>query len=106
MPKYLFKASYTQEGLKGAIKDGGTGRKKAAAHLMESLGGSIESFYFAFGDADAYVIADLPDNVSAAAGAAAVNASGAVVTSTTVLLTPAEVDEAFAKTVDYRPPGA
>ncbi len=64
-----------------------------------------ELFYLAFGDADAYVIADLPDNVTAAAGAAAVGSTGAVSVSTTVLLTPAEVDEAFAKTVDYRPPG-
>ncbi len=106
MPKYLFKASYTPEGIRGAIKDGGTGRKKAATHLFESLGGTVESFYFAFGEADAYVIADLPDNETAAAGAAAVGSTGAVSVSTTVLLTPAQVDEAFAKTVDYRPPGA
>ena len=106
MPKYLFKASYTTEGIKGAIKDGGTARKKSATHLFESLGGSVESFYFAFGDADVYVIADLPDNVSAAAGATAVSATGAVSVSTTVLLTAAELDEAFAKTVEYRPPGA
>lgn len=105
MPKFLFQVSYTAEGVKGLLKDGGTGRREAAEHLMESLGGTMESLYFAFGGTDAYVIADLPDNAAAAAGAAAVGSTGAVEVSTTVLLTPGEMDEAVGRTLDYRPPG-
>jgi len=70
-----------------------------------SVGGELEAFYFGFGDEDAYVIADMPDNVAAAALALAVNASGAVATKTVVLLTVEEVDEAAKRSVDYRPPG-
>lgn len=73
---------------------------------MRGLGGTVEAFYFAFGESDAYVIADLPDNVSAAAVASAVGASGALSNyETVVLLTPAEIDEAVKKAVSYRPPG-
>lgn len=74
--------------------------------MAEALGGSVEGFYFAFGDADAYVILDMPDNVSVAAVAMTVNASGAVSAKTTVLLTPEEVDQATQKSVDYAPPGS
>jgi uncharacterized protein with GYD domain len=61
--------------------------------------------YFAFGGIDAYVIADLPDNVAAAALALAVNQAGGASTNTVVLMTPAEVDEAAKKSIAYRPPG-
>ncbi len=106
MPKYLVQASYTTDGVKGILDKGGSSRPEAIRHLLEDLGGSMEAFYFAFGDADAYVIADLPDNVSAAAIAMAVNASGAAAAKTTTLLTPEEVDQATQKAVDYKPPGA
>jgi uncharacterized protein with GYD domain len=76
------------------------------AQLAESVGGSLESFHFAFGDSDAYVIVDLPDNEAAAAVALTVNTSGAVTTKTVVLMTPEEVDAAAKRSVDYRPPGA
>jgi uncharacterized protein with GYD domain len=105
MAKYLLEASYTTEGLKGVLKDGGTKRRAAAEETVRGLGGKVEAFYFAFGDHDAYVIVDVPDNVSAAAASLAVNASGAVRVRTTVLLTPEEVDQATKKTVTYRAPG-
>ena len=106
MPKFLIEASYTADGAKGVQSAGGASRRDAVAKLAEGLGGSLESFHFAFGDSDAYVIVDLPDNESAAAVALTVNASGAVTTKTVVLLTPDEVDEAAKRSVDYRPPGA
>jgi uncharacterized protein with GYD domain len=107
MGKYMFEANYTVEGAKGIAKDGGTARRAAVEKAIASAGGRLESFYFAFGGRDAFVIAEFPDNVSAAAMALAVNESGAASTSTVVLLTPDEVDAACkkAKSVTYRPPG-
>ena len=106
MPKYLFEAMYTPEGVKGVQSGGGSSRREAVAHVAESVGGTLESFHFAFGERDAYVIADLPDNEAAAAVALTVNASGAAGVKTTVLLTPEEVDAAAKRSVDYRPPGS
>ena len=107
MAKYLISASYHAEGTKGLLKDGGTKRAEAASAAIESVGGKVESFYFAFGDADGYLIVDLPDEVSAAAVALKVGASGLVSTSTTALLTPEQVDAACDKaaTLDYQAPG-
>ncbi len=105
MSKYLFHGSYTEEGVRGLLKKGGSKRQEAAEQVIESLGGRVEAFYFAFGDDDFYVIADLPDNVSSAAGSMVINASGALKVKTVVLLTPEEVDQAAKKTVEYRPPG-
>ena len=106
MPKFLFEASYTADGIKGIQGEGGTGRRDAVAQVADSVGGQLESFYFAFGGSDAYVVVDLPDNESAAAVALTVNASGAVSVKTVVLLTPEEVDGAAKRSVEYRPPGA
>ncbi len=105
MPKYLIQASYTSEGTKGLLKDGGTKRRAAVEDVTSSVGGKVEAMYFAFGEEDAFVIADLPDNASAAAVSLAVSASGAAQARTTVLLTPEEMDRATKKTVSYRPPG-
>ncbi len=105
MAKYLLHVSYTAEGLKGLIKDGGSKRRAAAEEALKSVGGKVDAFYFAFGKHDAYVIADMPDNVSATAAALTVNASGAVQVRTTVLVTAEEVDQATKKTVKYRAPG-
>jgi uncharacterized protein with GYD domain len=105
MPKFLIQASYTAEGAKGVIAEGGSGRRDAVAKVAESLGGKVESFYFAFGDDDVFTILDFPDNVSAAAVSMTVGASGLVSTKTTVLLSPEEVDEAARKSVSYRGPG-
>ena len=106
MPKYLIEASYTLEGVKGVQSSGGTSRREAIAALAESVGGQLESLYFAFGDHDVYVIVDLPDNESAAAVALTVNSAGGAAVRTVVLLTAEEVDAAAKRSVDYRPPGA
>jgi uncharacterized protein with GYD domain len=105
MPKYLIQASYTPQGVEGVRSKGGTSRRDAVADTVRSLGGQLESFYFGFGDQDAYVIVDLPDNEAAAAVALTVNAAGGATANTVVLLTPEQVDEAAKRSVDYRPPG-
>ena len=105
MPRYLAHASYTVEGLKGLLQDGGTKRREVVEQLAKGLGGTLEAFYFAFGDDDVFAIMDFPDNVSAMAVSMAINAAGGATVKTTVLLTPEEVDQATNKTVDYRPPG-
>ena len=105
MPKYLIQASYTTDGVKGLIKDGGTRRRAAVEALMKELGGRVEAFYYAFGDADVYVIVDGLDNVLAAAASLAISASGAASMKTTPLLTPEEIDQATQRTVTYPPPG-
>jgi len=106
MPKYLYHGTYVGDGVKGLIKDGGSGRVAAVREAAESIGGSLESFYFSFGKDDFHVIVDLPDNVSAAAMALTVAGSGRVSLDTTVLLTPEEVDAAVRKHPDYTPPGS
>lgn len=105
MPKYLFAGSYTAEGLDGLLKEGGSSRREGMREALEGLGGTLEVFYYAFGDVDVFAIADLPDNVTAAALSLVVNAAGTAVVQTTVLMTPEEVDQAVEKSVDYRPPG-
>ena len=105
MPKYLLHATYTPEGIRGLIKDGGTKRQAAAKALVESLGGKLESFHFAFGENDAVVIVELPDASSAAAASLAIGATGAVSGKVTVLLTPEELDRAAKKAPTYTPPG-
>ena len=106
MPKYLVRASYTVEGVKGLRSAGGTSRRDAVATLAESLGGTLESFHFAFGETDAFVILDMPDNESAAAASLAVTATGAATAEVVVLLTPEELDQAMKQSPDYRAPGA
>ena len=105
MAKYLISASYTAEGAKGVLKEGGTKRRQAAEQAIKSGGGKLEAFYFAFGDNDAFVIVDAPDHASVAAMSLAINASGAVRTKTVVLLTPEEIDQATKKGTTYRAPG-
>lgn len=105
MPKYLIQASYTAEGVKGLMKDGGSQRKAAAEAALKGAGGRLESFYFAFGETDVFAIADMPDNSSALAVWAAITSSGAVQLKTTPLVTPEEMDQATKKMVSYRPPG-
>lgn len=105
MGKYLFQATYTSEGTKGLTRDGGSRRRASVEKAIVGLGGKLESFYYAFGDVDAYTIADLPDHESAAAFALAVNRGGAASVKTIVLMTVKEVDKAAKKAVAYRPPG-
>ena len=107
MPKFLFEASYTKDGVSGIQSAGGTSRREAVAQVAESVGGGkLESFYFAFGDQDAYVVCDFPDNETAAAVALTVNAAGGATVADRSAVTPEEVDAAAKRSVDYRPPGA
>ena len=105
MAKYLVQASYTAEGLKGVMKDKGAGRVAAAKKAIASVGGKMDAMYWALGEDDVIVIADLPDAVSAAALGMSISATGLVRTRTTRLLTADELDSALTKTVTYRAPG-
>ncbi|HTY72435.1 MAG TPA: GYD domain-containing protein [Actinomycetes bacterium] len=108
MPKFLFTASYTKEGISGVLREGGSSRAKAIQALADSVNGTIETMYWALGEDDFFLIADIPDTVSAASLAARVAASGSVSIKTTPLLSADDVDAMAAKAqgVDYRPPGA
>lgn len=106
MAFYMFRASYTQQGIQGVMKEGAASRIATVSALAASVGGRIECAYWAFGDDDFIAIAELPDNAAAMAIAATVGASGSVSVKTTVLLTAAETDEAFARRAAYRAPGA
>jgi uncharacterized protein with GYD domain len=105
MAKYLVVASYSAEGIKGVVSKGGSARKEAVTKMVTGLGGKVESFYFGFGEGDAYVTLDLPDNVSAAALGLAVSATGLASTKTIVLLTAEEIDRAAKTQVTYKAPG-
>jgi uncharacterized protein with GYD domain len=105
MAKYLFEICYTQDGMKGVLQEGGTSRKNMIEKLTQNMGGSVESFYFTFGENDAYLIADYPSNVDVAALAMTVGAAGGATLKTRVLLTPEEIDQATEKSVEYRAPG-
>jgi uncharacterized protein with GYD domain len=105
MAKYLISAQYSAEGLRGLQRDKASGRRQAVATAVEGVGGRVECFYNALGEDDAYVIVDLPDNITAAALGIAISAAGLARTRTTALLTVDEVDQALAKTVNYRAPG-
>jgi uncharacterized protein with GYD domain len=108
MPKVMVIASYTAEGAKGLLKDGGSARRKALKSVASNVGGKLESFYFGFGSDDVYVTLDVPDNATAAAISLVVGATGAVRSRTVVLMTPEEIDEAAekSKATKYRAPGA
>ncbi len=106
MPKFLIEASYTAEGLRGLQKDKASGRKQAVTKLVESLEGKVEGLYFALGEHDVVIIADLPDTVSAAALSLGASATGLVRTKSTALLTVEETDRALTKKITYRGPGA
>ncbi len=105
MAKYLIQGNYVGEGVKGLLSEGGSSRREAVSKFLESVGGKLEAFYYAFGKTDVYAIADLPDHASATAASLAANATGTVSVKTIVLMTPEEVDEAAKKAPDYRPPG-
>ena len=105
MPKYLLEVNYTLEGVRGVVAKGGTARKNAAQTAAKSLGGKLDAFYFAFGGTDVFVIADMPDNATAAALALNVTAGGGAAVRTVVLLGPDEIDAATEKPVKYTPPG-
>lgn len=105
MGKYLFHGSFTTDGLRGIMKDGAASRPKAIETLAASVGGKLESYYFAFGENSYFVVVDLPNDEAAAACAMTVAASGAVSNSTVKLLTPEQVDAAVKLSPTYRAPG-
>lgn len=105
MPKYLFQGSYTEQGVKGLVKEGGSKRREVMDQVANGLGGKLEAFYYAFGGDDLVIIVDLPSAIDATAVSLFINARGAFKSRTTVLITPEEVDAATKKTVNYRPPG-
>jgi uncharacterized protein with GYD domain len=103
--KYLFYGTYTEEGYRGLVEEGGSQRIEAAKQALGSVGGSLEAFYFSFGENDFYIIVDLPDNVTTTAVTLAGNVSGTFKIKGVSLLTAAELDEAVKKSIDFRPPG-
>lgn len=105
MPKYMFTGSFAVEGARGVLAEGGSPRRDAVDKLFTSLGGKLESYYFAFGSDDFFIVGDLPGNAAAAAAAMTTSASGTVHTRTVVLLTPEDVDAAAKFSPSYRPPG-
>ena len=105
MPKFLLEGKYSVDGVKGLLKEGGSGRRTAIEKAAQSVGAKVDGVYFAFGETDVFVIFDMPDNASATALALTVGASGAGATKTTVLMTPEEVDAAVKKSPVYRAPG-
>ncbi|HZQ07326.1 MAG TPA: GYD domain-containing protein [Anaerolineae bacterium] len=105
MPKYLIQGSYTEQGLKGLLKEGGSKRKKATRQTIEQFGGKLEAFYYAFGSDDFIIILDVPSDADMTAIALDAQASGTVKSRVTVLITPEEVDDAVKKHVKFRAPG-
>jgi uncharacterized protein with GYD domain len=106
MARFLFQASYSADGIKGVLKEGGSGRRAAVEAAIKSLGGNLEAFYFAFGETDVYVMVDGIDNATAAAFSMGVGSTGTLSkVKTTLLLTPEEIDQAGKKTMSYRAPG-
>jgi uncharacterized protein with GYD domain len=105
MPKFLIKASYNPDGVRGLIKEGGSRRRAAVQKIVEGLGGKLEAFYYAYGEDDAVIIVDLPDATTGLALSLTVNATGVVRLSTTPLLAPEDIDAASKETVDYKAPG-
>jgi uncharacterized protein with GYD domain len=105
MPKYLITASYTSEGTKGLLAEGGSGRKSVVQKAVQGLGGKLEAMYFAYGDDDVVLIVDMPDAASGLALSLAANASGTARVRTTPLLTVEEVDAACKTSVSYRGAG-
>jgi uncharacterized protein with GYD domain len=106
MSKYLITGSYATEGVKGLMQEGGSNRRQAATAAIESVGGSVDSFYYSFGENDVVGIADFPDAASAAAISMMINSTGAVSLTLTPLITVEEMDAAAAKTPSYRAPGS
>jgi len=106
MPNYLIEASYSTEGVSGVADKGGTARREAVGQLIDGIGGKMECFYFAFGDPDVYVVAELPSDEAAAGLALSINRSGSTKIRTVVLLTPEQIDAAANIAPDYSRPGA
>lgn len=105
MGKYLLRVNYTSTGLKGLTKEGAANRARYISDFASSVGGTVESFHFALGDYDAYVVLDAPDDRAVTAASLAVGSSGVASINTVKLLTADEVDQAIGAMGSYRPPG-
>jgi uncharacterized protein with GYD domain len=105
MPTYLFKVRYSPDGAAGLVNKGGSARVAAAKETIESVGGTVKDMYFAFGDVDAFVIAEMPDDAAAAAVALRTSSTGMISVETVVLIPPDEIDHASHLDVAYTPPG-
>jgi uncharacterized protein with GYD domain len=105
MPKFLMETTYTPEGIRALEKDTASGRKEAVIKLLQSVGGKLESFYYAMGDRDVISIVELPDASSAAAVSLTGSSSGLFKVTTTALLSVEEVDRALARKLAFRAPG-
>jgi uncharacterized protein with GYD domain len=105
MPKYLLKCRYMPEALAGLQEEGGTGRRDSISNSLNAMGGRLEAMYFAMGEDDAIIIADVPDATTMAAASIAVGATGTICIQTVALLTPEDIDAAVKQKITYRPPG-
>lgn len=105
MAKYLLTGNYKGDGIKGLMNEGGSKRLEAASAALESVGGTLDCLYYAFGDTDLYGICEFPDVASAIALSLMINSTGALTISLTPLLTVEDVDAAMTKSPSYRPPG-
>jgi len=105
VPKYLLQATYIGDGTNGLRAEGGSARREAVAKACASVGGTLDEFYYAFGETDVVAVTDLPDNITAAGVALLIASSGKVDIRTTPLLTPEEIDSAVKVGAEYRPPG-
>jgi uncharacterized protein with GYD domain len=105
MSKYLFEANYVGDGIKGLMREGGTKRRDAVVAALKSVDGSLESFYYAFGETDVVGVFDIPDQANAVALSLMINSTGAVNLHLKPLMTAEDLDEAATKTPSYRPPG-
>ena len=106
MANYLFRANYTQAGIAGLLKEGGTGRRDALRQTVEGMGGTLRDMFYAFGDCDLFLVTELPDDETATAMSLNLSAAGALKVTVTVLVTPETLDKAVQKSVPYRAPGA
>ena len=105
MRKYLLYGSYTTEGYQDLLEEGGSVRIPIAKRALKSVGGKLESFYYANGGQDFYIVVDLPDHLSAAAITLVGNAGGAFRIRAEALLTPAEMDAVVSKEIDFNTSG-
>ena len=106
MPRYLIEVNYTPEGMQGVLAKGGTARREMVEKMMAEVGGRVETFDYAFGASDAFLIVEAPDNVAIAGITMMVGAAGSAACRTTVLLTPEEIDRAAEVKATYTPPGS
>ena len=95
MPKFLFRGSYTADGIRALGEEGAQRHRERIEGLVRKAGGRLESLYWAFGDEDLYLIADLPDAAAAGGVTLAIGREGLLRLTTTFLETAEHVDAAF-----------